>query len=226
METCNECGKQFDTKLDLVVHTTNDHNKILKESTPKPPKEKIVNPVNINELDRKRTELEILKIEREMDRLTAPPEPDTKMDLWYKMLEQQQQHFNQLLEMNKQHNELKLEIERLKIGGESDDNTLMWLEMLKPFMPVIASKMANTSAVNSVSPDTNTASTSNVTRDTNAETEQERYTRAIKDGTITEEMAWNDFKTAFPNDTSMTRKEFNKRFKEIKGNTPAKSLNN
>ena len=226
--TCDICGEIFKDVASLKVHTMIEHDTTLKESTPRTPKEKIRNTVNTEELERKRTELEILKIEKEMTKLTADPEPDTKMDMWKQLLEQQQEHFKQLLEMNKQHNDLRLEIEKLKLGeGGGTDEAMMWLDMLKPVMPVIAEKFLNkgSTPVDSVSsePTLNIipASSDNVTRQAKAdsvEDKEEELKAAIRNGTVTLKMAWEDFKAQVPDYKKvMTYAQFKDRFNNIKG---------
>lgn len=91
-----------------------------RESTPAPPKEKTP---DTDAISRKKEELELLRIEKEMERLKKPDVPE---NTYFKdMLAQQEKHFNQLLEMHKSQQALSLEIEKLKLGEGGGDDWLM-----------------------------------------------------------------------------------------------------
>ena len=168
-----------------------------KESTPEPPKEKSVFTKTIDE---KRAELELRKIEIEIEKLNAP---NTSIDYFQKMLDLQQQHFNQLLNMQQQQSNLMLEIEKLKMGGESEDSMVYFLEMLKPILPSIMDKINNTKSVKSpevlkTGTGDNTPPNISPTNEKGEKVNAEDYKQRIRDGKVSLEQAWIDFKKELP----------------------------
>jgi hypothetical protein len=83
-----------------------------------------------------REKLEIRKLQIELDKLEKP---STNIDYFEKMLTLQNENFKAQLEMQKSQNDLKLEIEKLKLG-DGEDSMMGYIQMLAPFLPQI---MAN-----------------------------------------------------------------------------------
>jgi hypothetical protein len=195
-------------------------NKLNKENAPT--KERKIIPKSVED---KRAELEILKIEREMERLSKPDIPET--NYFKEMLEQQKQHFAQLLEMNKQQNDLRLEIEKLKMIGESESSSDMGLEALeiiKPFLPQIAAKLGGGSSPH---PPLTAPLTQEIPpqemkggdkMEISTTKEFEEYKLKIKSGEIDEKQAYEDFKENVPPHIVKTLgyKGFKKEFDKIK----------
>jgi hypothetical protein len=143
----------------------------------------------------KREELELKKLEIEIAKLSAP---NTSVDYFKQMLDLQQNHFNQLLEMSKQHSSLQLEIEKLKMGGDSEDSYL--LDMIAPILPQILNQNK------AVTP---------IEGDKKPKMNKEEYVKAVQEGKISLEQAYEDFKTEFPN-YNMTLEQFKPQFEKVK----------
>jgi hypothetical protein len=148
-------------------------------------------------IDAKRAELELRKLEMEIEKLNAP---NTSMDYFKEMLQLQQQHFTQLLTMQKEQSNLLLEIEKLKLGGETDDGMAFMLDIIKPILPQILAKKME-------SKDDKKGVTMN----------KEEYIKQIKEGKITLEQAWEDFKMELPTYAEkMTLEQFKEQYEKIK----------
>ena len=158
----------------------------------------------------KRAELELKKLEIEIQRLEKP---NTSIDYFDKMLSLQQSHFNQLLEMQKGQSNLMIEIEKLKLGGESDDSIFMMLDMIKPILPQLLAKKGITPALEGLG-DKKTMN-------------REEYLAKMKDGSITPEMGFEDFKLEFPDlAKNMTFDQFKVQFEKVKQNGIPDGLKN
>jgi len=147
-------------------------------------------------IEQKRAELELRKLEIEIEKLNAP---NTSIDYFKEMLSLQQQHFNQLLTMQKEQGNLMLEIEKLKFGGESDDSMLYLLDLVKPILPQILAK-------------------TNITKgEEKPKMNKEEYVKAMQDGKISPAQGWEDFKMEFPElAANMTFEQFIVQFNKIK----------
>lgn len=89
-------------------------------------------------LEEMREAIEIKKLQMELEKLEKP---NTSIDYFQKMLELQQNHFNQLLTMQGKQSELQIELEKLKLGGEKDDGMMGYVQMLAPYIPQIIEKI-------------------------------------------------------------------------------------
>jgi hypothetical protein len=149
----------------------------------------------------KRAELELRKLEIEIAKLE---QPTTNIDYFKQMLDLQQSHFNQLMEMQKGQHNLQLELEKLKLGGEGgDDSMLFMLDMIKPILPQILAKKGIAVPIEGEKPKMN----------------KEQYLEKIRDGTITPEMGFEDFKMEFPDlAKNMTFEQFKVQFENVKKN--------
>jgi hypothetical protein len=151
-------------------------------------------------INEKRAELEIKKLEIELENLSKP---NTSIDYFKQMLDLQQNHFNQLLTMQKEQQTLMLEIEKLKMGGESDDSMLYMLDIIKPILPSLLAKKGIDVPTQGEKPKLN----------------KEQYLEKIRDGTITPEMGYEDFKLEFPDlAKNMTFEQFKVQFENVKKN--------
>ena len=175
-----------------------------------------------------RERLELRKLQIELDKLEKP---DTSVDYYSKMLELQKESFSQQMEMIKQQTDLKLEIEKLKLMGESDsDNMLPYLQMLAPLLPSIIANKNNIpqtktkindedkkegshSPEPSINTDEKEVSEEMVAPDTAGELEA--YKEEIKKGNISFEEAYKDFLTT-PFANILTKEQFREKFDEIK----------
>lgn len=177
---------------------------------------------------KKRQELELKKLEIELSKLEKP---DTSVDYYSKMLELQQNHFKQVLEMQKEQGALKLEIEKLKLEdvGDSDD----FMPLIKSLLPLLPSILANKNQTPQVNTKSNkggvkkqgAASTAPVqTRLQEQEVKEmaapttagelQEYIDAIRSGEITYEDALEDFKNS-PYKNMMTEEQFKAKFEQI-----------
>lgn len=193
----------------------------LKENTPPqaPPKEKEVifkTPQIAQNVEEAKAQLEILRIQKDIERLSKPDIPET--NYFKEMMEQQKQHFNQLLEMNKSQNELKLEIEKMKIfneAGGDTDNTMEYLEMLKPLIPLIAQGIKKKDEPKKE--EIKKEEKKEVKKPMMNAEEMEEYKKKIKSGEITEEMAYKDFIAEVGEKLAITYKaKFEEEFNKIK----------
>lgn len=211
--------------------------KPFEEPKPSPPQ------LNSEILRQKREELEIKKLEAEINKISAP---NTNMDMFKEILQLQASNYDKLLALEAQRFQDRLEIERLKITSSGDDSGLMWLEMLKPYLPdIIASlrsqRVADDFHVSSsqtfqgasqpseviptrgtdveVEKSASTSAQSSETADAeDAPEELEEYKAKIRKGEISEDQAWEDFKRELPDYAKLfTRKQFHERYEKIKG---------
>lgn len=152
------------------------------------------------DINDKRAELELKKLEIEIAKLE---QPNTSVDYFKQMLDLQQSHFNQLLAMQKDHSNLMVEMEKLKMGGESDDSMLFMLDMIKPILPQLLAKKGIAVPTEGEKPKLN----------------KEQYLEKIRDGSITPEMGFEDFKMEFPDlAKNMTFEQFKVQFENVKKN--------
>jgi len=184
-------------------------------------------------IKKKRQELELKKLEIELSKLEKP---DTSVDYYSKMLELQQNHFKQVLEMQKEQGDLKLEIEKLKLEDVSDSDDFM--SLIKSLLPLLPSILANKNQTPQVNTKSNnggvkkqgaasaapvqtklpTKEVQKVETPTTAGELQE-YIDAIRSGEITYEEALDDFKNS-PYKNMMTEEQFKAKFEQIlKGKT-------
>ena len=202
-----------------------------KENTPRdPPKEskpEFNYSNNRRAIEDKKAELELRKLEIEMDKLTQPA---TSIDYFQKMLELQQQHNNTLLQMQKENFTTQLEIEKLKLGDGGED----WIKDLLPLLPSLLQQRGITPTPQ------NLPATSNLLTESGditlgkpkipeqkkskkgvismmAKEEVDAYVQRIKDGKIEEEEAFKKFKEQMPEYADkMPRNNFHKWFEDIK----------
>lgn len=148
-------------------------------------------------IEDKRAALELRKLDIEIAKLDTP---NTSIDYFKQMLDLQQQHFNQLLSMQKEQSNLMLEIEKLKLGGDNDDSTMLMLDMIKPILPQIMGRVA---------PANNEKEVQTMNK--------EQYLKKIRAGEIDVNQAWEDFKLELPRlAEKMTLAEFTVKFEELK----------
>ena len=164
-------------------------------------------------IDDKRAELELKKLEMEMEKLNTP---STSIDYFKQMLEQQQQHFNQLLEMERRHNEVKLDLEKMKLLQESEGSDDIMGQLIQPLIPqLLNSKFMKGGETLAPTPEPI------IKMDIN------QYATSIKEGKITEQMAYEDFKLERPDLAKITPYAiFKKNFDYMKenGKAPEKVL--
>jgi len=201
----------------------------IKENTPRnPPKENAVLFAG-DAIAKKREELELKKLEIELSKLEKP---DTSIDYYSKMLELQEKSFTQQLALVQQQSDLKLEIEKLKLMGDGEsDSMLPYLQMLAPLLPAIIANKNNVPASKSLNSDDAGKSkaaepTSSATPNTEKEVseemvapetagELEEYKEEIRKGNISFEEAYKDFLTT-PFANALTKEQFREQFDKIK----------
>ena len=167
-------------------------------------------------ISKKREELELKRLELEISKLSSP---DTRVDYFEKMLELQKNSFTQQLDMQKQQLDLRLEIEKLKLMGDGESESMLpYLQMLAPLIPAILKKESGTkkeTAVNSAVPQTQTKQEEEKMKVPTTAGEIEEYKQAIKRGEISFEEAYEDFlETPFA--SSMSKEQFRVKFNELK----------
>jgi len=176
-------------------------------------------PVTNDDIERKRGELELKKLQIEIDRLEKP---NTSIDYFQKMLELQQLHFNQQIQMVQQQNDLKLEIEKLKLMGDGNsDSMLPYLQMLAPLIPELMKKQKQQKTTGStgstgLKSEEKAEEVQEVEKeDRNQIQDLEEYKAAIKRGEISFEEAYEDFlQTPWKN--SLTKEQFKAKYDELR----------
>jgi len=176
-------------------------------------------------VDKMRESLEIKKLQIELEKLEKP---DTSIDYYSKMLELQEKSFMSQMEMLRQQGDLRLEIEKLKLMGDGDsDSMLPYLQMLAPILSdIIKNQRSNSfakSKVETSSPASpgerpKTEKEDNVEVPTTAG-ELEEYKEAVRRGEISLEEAYSDFLTTPFKDT-LTKEQFEIKFNDIKNEKP------
>lgn len=198
----------------MVTYFTEEHrkkafetrmrNKQLREQTNNVKPEPEVKPITSQDVERKRSELEALRLDVEIEKLRRP---DTSVDYYGKMLELQERHNQQLLEMQKNQFNIQLELEKMRIGTPSEEDGFGdILESLKPMLPLIAEGMKKHNnqkeGLGSKSPlHPEPSSDKNKKEKTKTMDENETlesYKQKIREGKITEEQAWIDFQEQVP----------------------------
>jgi hypothetical protein len=203
-----------------------------KENTPTPPKE---NDFKYSEnrrlIDDKKAELELKKIEIELENLKKP---DTKIDYFEKMLQIQSENNKQIMAMMEKNFQTQLEIEKLKLSNDGDD--FSWLKDLLPLLPSILKKEAVSPVLNPN--ESNTALTIdenakkvamkggnmlNIKNKNQKELDEkqsksiEDYKKDIQSGVLKEEQAYEDFKKELPQYAkAITKENFHEYFMKIK----------
>lgn len=174
---------------------------------------------NRRAIDEKRAELELKKLDIEIENLKKP---DTKVDYFEKMLSLQQTNFSQMLEMQKSQMTLQLEIEKLKIGEGGED--LSWLKDLIPYLPQILKKQETPQSPPNYSAEKPLQSPT-IKEKKKVKSKQggekmdklEVYKQKIRKGEISEEQALKDFKKQEPLKSKLiSKEEFHKIFEDIK----------
>ena len=175
-----------------------------------------------------REQLEIKKLQIELDKLEKP---DTSIDYYAKMLEMQKENFKTQLEMATQQGDLKLEIEKLKLVevGGSDD----MMDLIKPLLPLLPqlikaktqtpeipkSNGVTEEKKEGVSPSSKIEQVMkggddmDINKNTTAGELQE-YVSAIQKGEITYSEALEDF-NASPYASLLTEEQFKEKFDKI-----------
>jgi hypothetical protein len=166
------------------------------------------------ELDKKRIQLEGMRLDAEMAKISKP---DTSLDYFKQMLEIQKNNFDNLLAMQRQQNDLNLKIKELELaqemGGE-EDSTLAYLQFLKPFLPAILASMNKKPAQKGAIPEKSGGEEMKIP----TAAEQAEFKRKIQAGEISEEQAYEEFKKEMPAEVvkSLAREDFTREFEKIK----------
>lgn len=205
---CPICQKEVKWKQQLKLHMlTHSKENSLPPETPDP-REKPVsfkNPDYQKELERKRLELEGLRIDSEIKKLKAPDIPENTF--FKDAMAQQQQHFEQLMKMNEKHNELKLEIEKLKLLKESEpsDNNDFLLELFKYLPQIMAAKNKEKQQIGTEKQKEKKTEVKTMSK--LEKKEIMRKLKAIKDGKMSKDDAYVEFCKSEPTLSKMVTKE-------------------
>lgn len=189
----------------------------LKESAPPitPPKEKRYKIPSIERtIEEKRAELELKRLDIELSKLSKP---DVNEGSYFRdMLAQQEKHFNQLLEMNKTQNDLKLEIEKLKLGDSGDWTEDLFMELL-PLLPKLIEKKAIGTPIAQENPPAKAEQGGENMKKLPTAKEQEEFKKAVKEGKISEEEAYKAVLEAYPEVADkITKEQFKAEYEKIK----------
>lgn len=196
----------------MVTHFTDEHrrkayetrmkNKQLQEQQPLLNSKPEVKPISSQDVERKRAELEALRLDVEIEKLRRP---DTSVDYYGKMLELQERHNQQLLDMQKNQFNIQLELEKMRLGTPTEEDGFdNILETLKPMLPLIAEgmKKAHIPAEGKGLSPLPKPSAEKPKKEVKTSMEDgetlESYKQKIRDGLITEEQAWLDFQEQVP----------------------------
>lgn len=193
-----------------------------------------------------RRELEISKINLEKKRIEkeeAKLEAGTSnSDPWSKILEMQANNFNQILQMREQNFSTQLELERIKLMKSDDGGEMkMYLEMLAPHLPQIITALKNPSlptpkeSTGRSSPPSHSSAASvntpfqqgvktpakrSLSKEEKMNKKIEAYKKKIREGKITEEQGFEDFKKFLPTHAAgITKEGFHDMFEKIKAGT-------
>jgi len=158
-----------------------------------------VTPKKIKSLsvDEMREQLEIKNLQIEIEKLEKP---NTNIDYFQKMLDLQQQNFNSQMQMIREQNDLKLEIEKLKINNESSDDSFM--DIVKGILPILPQLLKKQPSTIDAEPTKTKVDTEQPPKNTEVESEQmkiptkdelEEYRKGIKDGSISLDEAYADY---------------------------------
>jgi hypothetical protein len=160
-------------------------------------------------IDDKRAELELKKLEIEIEKLSSP---NTSVDYFKQMLELQANHNKSLLEMQKQQFDIKLELEKMKLLSEGGGDDDLMGQLIQPLIPqLLNSKLMKGGEVTPEKP----------------KMDLNEYAKAIQEGKITEVMAYEDFKLERPDLAKLTPYEVFKRnfdYMKANGKPPEKVL--
>jgi len=138
-------------------------------------------------IEEKKAELELKKLEIEIQKLQTPT---TNIDYFQKMLELQDNHFQQLLQMQQKQNELQLKITELENRNEGDGDS--WIFDLLPAIPeLLKARNAQTQPAQQVQKEV-----FEVKKPTEAELYE--YKMKIRAGQITFEQFLEDAKKTYP----------------------------
>lgn len=184
----------------------------IKEGVPRTPPQEKTPPYKVSavakSIEEKRAELEILRLDKEIERLNKP---DTNIDYYGKMLEiqakqgeivlqQQKQFAEQQLAQQSKMFEVQLELERIKLGDGGGDGMLeSFLDVLKPLLPSVLAGMNKTPANPQNAPimANNEKLKGGKTAPMNKKAKEE-YLRRIQNNTISLQMAYEDFQKEAP----------------------------
>jgi len=168
--------------------------------------------IESEEVHRKREQLEIARMEAELNALKTPP-IDTKLDYFQKMLELQQQHNKEVLELQKSKFETQLELAKLQEGAETD-----WSgELIQLMMPMLPSILANfkqntqQAAQTPLVPEVTPQQTGSDAAVETVKGEEMGFVQELKaklkSGKLTTEQAYEDFKKEAPEYAKFVNKE-------------------
>ena len=163
-------------------------------------------------IQKKREELEIRRLELELERLAKP---DTSIDYYSKMLELQKESFKAQLDMISQQSQLKIEIEKLKMAGEKGgDFAEEFLYGLLPMLPELVKQNAAEKLKGGKKED---MKAKNIKMPIMNAQQFNDYKLKIKAGEISLEMAWDDFLKNMPEMAGkITKEQFEKEYDKIK----------
>lgn len=162
-------------------------------------------------IQKKKEELDLRRLEIEIERLQKP---DTSIDYYSKMLELQKESFKAQLDMIAQQSQLKIEIEKLKLGDKGSDFAEEFLYGLLPLLPEIVKQ--NQAKKAKEGQEMNAKKAINLM---NAK-EVEEYKLKIKAGAVSLDEAWEDFQKSMPQmKGKITKEQFSVEYEKIK-NSP------
>ena len=126
------------------------------------------------------------------------------------------------MEMLRQQGDLRLEIEKLKLLGDGEsDSMLPYLQMLAPILPEILKSKGKMGAAAKAAAPANNQEEVDIEIPTTAG-ELEEYKAAIRRGEISLEEAYKDFLTT-PWANSLTKEQFEFKFNELRAEKPAET---
>lgn len=176
-------------------------------------------PVSSDDIERKRSELELKKLQIEIDRLEKP---NTSMDYFQKMLELQAQHNKEFMVMQQENFKVQLELERLKNSG--DDDGMSWIKDLLPLLPELIKQKKNQQPLNTREAVTKEGAVNSAPLQNQEEApmqtpttkaELDEYKDAVRRGEISFEEAYEDF-LATPYGKLLSKDAFQKKFDAVK----------
>lgn len=161
------------------------------------------------QLENKRAELEMIKLQKEIERLDNP-KPDTSIDYYAKLIEIQNQHHKEMLQLQKNAFEKQLEIEKLRFSDGEEDDLSGITDLL---LPLIKARIEQPQQIRAETP---------IQPNMFIENKIQEFIEGIKTGKILEPEAWEKYQKYqefIPREfQGLTREQFSEEFAKLKAN--------
>jgi hypothetical protein len=175
----------------------------------------------LKKIDEKRAELELKKLQLEIDRLQSP---NTSIDYFNKMLELQQKNFDNNMQMLREKQDIEIRLAKLEAGGETGDD---WIFELLPMLPELIKQRQQQQEKSLINP-AGSSIIASINKDKGGkmmiptDAEIEEYKKKIKSGEVTEEQFITDVKMQYPDILQkLPRERLIEEFNKLKNDSKA-----